>query len=285
MHFTYAEAVDSKTLKQGDLLIRTPELVAVLEEFHAYFAKEHYTHFLVLTQSCDLQQRPKTKSRYITLSAVRPLTTLINRFVDDLPTTTKFQGEIYCSDSNKSKLTDQIRKVLDNTYPGYFFLKAEPELELKHDSCAFLELSVPIRSDLHYETCTAAKRLELSGDFRAKLGWLVGDLFSRVGTKDYAPGVGFDKRRFDAFLEETIKSHVYLVPSKQFARFTANAKEAESVDEIFGKIEADLAKEKQEKAKNLVTQIARTTPLENSQRTELAEALLAYSGLNAFFSG
>lgn len=208
MHFTYTEDVDSKTLKQGDLLIRTPELVSVLKEFHAYFAKDHYTHFLVLTQSCDLQQRPKTKSSYITLSAVQPLSNLISRFVEDLPNTTKFQNEIYCSSSNKGKLVDQIRKVLDNTYPGYFFLKAEPERDLKHDSCAFLELSVPIRSDRHYETCTAAKRLELSEEFRAKLGWLVGDLFSRVGTKDYAPGVGMDKTRFTAFLEETIKSYV-----------------------------------------------------------------------------
>ncbi|WP_374690704.1 hypothetical protein [Accumulibacter sp.] len=210
---------------------------------------------------------------------------LINRFVDELPATTRFNEDIYCSDSNKGKLTDQIRKLLDNTCPGYFFLKAEPERELKHDSCAFLELSFPIRSDMHYATCTAAKRLELSEGFRAKLGWLVGDLYSRVGTPDYAPGAGMDKKLFDELIEETIKSHVKLVPSNVFSRFKANAESATTFDELKAKVDAELAKRRKDKAKSLVSQIARTIPLNNTQEDELAAALLAYHGLSSFFSG
>jgi len=57
--------------------------------------------------------------------------------------------------------------------------------KLVEDCCAILSLTIAVKSSVHYETCLKAKVLELDQAFQAKLGWLVGQLYSRVGTTDW----------------------------------------------------------------------------------------------------
>jgi hypothetical protein len=75
-------------------------------------------------------------------------------------------------------------------------------LELHEPCCAFLRLSIAIRSE-HYEKCLKAKFLELTEEFRAKLGWAVGNLFSRIGTRDWVPTV-MQEPDFENFIEEIL---------------------------------------------------------------------------------
>jgi hypothetical protein len=86
----------------------------------------------------------------------------------------------------KNKLTEFMNRLLNNNEPGFFFLDAEGT-KLANDSVAFLNLSIAIKSDLHLQTCVEAKILQLTDTFQAKLGWLVGQLYSRVGTQDMEP--------------------------------------------------------------------------------------------------
>jgi hypothetical protein len=44
-----------------------------------------------------------------------------------------------------------------------------------------------IKAELHFQTCLDAKILQLNDTFQAKLGWLVGQMYSRVGTRDWEP--------------------------------------------------------------------------------------------------
>jgi len=85
-----------------------------------------------------------------------------------------------------------MQRLLNNNEPGYFYLDAEGA-ELGVDCVALLNLSIAIKSDLHLRTCTAAKMLQLTDTFQAKLGWLVGQLYSRVGTQDMDPDRGAKK--------------------------------------------------------------------------------------------
>lgn len=64
---------------------------------------------------------------------------------------------------------------------------------LGRDCVALLNLSIAIKSDLHLEKCTKAKVLQLTDTFQAKLGWLVGQLYSRVGTQDMDPDIANKK--------------------------------------------------------------------------------------------
>jgi hypothetical protein len=76
-------------------------------------------------------------------------------------------------------------RLINNNEPNYFYLEASGELT--SDSVAFLRLSIALKADVHYDTCLNAKILQLTDMFQAKLGWLVGQLYSRVGTEDWEP--------------------------------------------------------------------------------------------------
>ncbi len=88
MDFIFAppEQTEKDCLVQGDLLVRNAGLQSVLAQAHGYYATApDYNYFLVLTQSCDLVRRPtKPKARYITLAAVRPLSLVIERFLEKI---------------------------------------------------------------------------------------------------------------------------------------------------------------------------------------------------------
>jgi hypothetical protein len=196
-HFTYKASIAS-SLEQGDLLARTPELEAALQSVHRHYVKPDYQHFLVLSQTCDLVQRDgrqTCKAPYVSLAAVRPLHVVLQRELASNQQDTFERRLGACSDSKRQKLVDFMRKLLNNNHGEYFYLEAEPGLGFSDACCAFLRLSVALRAADHYQTLLAARRLALAEVFQAKLGWLVGNLYSRVGTPDWVP----DSLTKDAF--------------------------------------------------------------------------------------
>ena len=185
MKFIFAEKVNRQELLQGDLLVRNDVLRSVLSHAHPYYANERdYTHFLVLTQSCDLVRRNgRPRSRYITLAAARPVTLVIDRFLErgikyniDFPVT-------ICKKAKELQAKQLLERLVHNTEDNFFFLKADSHPELVEDLCVFLALSVAVRAD-HYDECLAAKIGQMDLIFAAKVGWLTGNLYSRIGTPD-----------------------------------------------------------------------------------------------------
>lgn len=171
-------------LRQGDLLVKNATLSQAISKAHSYYADaEDYTHFIVLTQSCDLVKRKNSapKARYITLAAVRPLEVLVRRYIekyrfpdDDMPVD-------ICDRSSEYLVRQALERLLHQTEPGYFLIKSGSHPNIQSDLCAFLALSIPLRFD-HYESCVNAKIAELDDVFQAKIGELTGNLYSRVGT-------------------------------------------------------------------------------------------------------
>ena len=51
--------------------------------------------------------------------------------------------------------------------------------------CAVLALPISFKKE-HYDTLLAAKVIGIEDSFQAKLGWLIGKLYSRVGTRDFS---------------------------------------------------------------------------------------------------
>lgn len=188
MHFTYEEEkFDPTQLCQGDVLRRTPEVDALLSQVHNhFFLKSNYLHFMVLTQTCDLVVRADKgdmKARYIALAPVRSLESVLNREVKSQALSV--EGELpVLTDKGKTKLTEFLTRIYNNNEPNYFFLESAGT-SLATDCCASLDLSIAIRTGEHYPTCLGAKILQLNDTFQAKLGWLVGQLYSRVGTDDW----------------------------------------------------------------------------------------------------
>lgn len=183
----FSPEINRTSLLQGDLLVRNEHLCASLRDGHSYYAKaSDYTHFLVLTQSCDLVRRGKKpcKARYITLAAARPLQTVVDRFLESrVLDSDKLSFRLF-EKSDENVARQFIERIVHHTEEGYFFIPKSGSHTIARDLCVFLPLSIAIRSQDHYEACLSAKVAQLTDVFQAKVGWLTGNQYSRVGTPD-----------------------------------------------------------------------------------------------------
>jgi len=189
MHFTYSDNDQlSPDLLQGDIICRTPEVEQILQEVHPhYFHRKDNKYFIVLTQDCDLVRRTATgcDARYISLAPIRPVEAIFERqlqqYIED-----GFAPELpVCTENNQARFRNFLERLLNNNEASYFYLRREPSKNFPEDCCALLALSIAVKANLHYQTLRNAKLIELEGTFRAKLGWLVGQLYARIGTEDW----------------------------------------------------------------------------------------------------
>jgi len=75
---------------------------------------------------------------------------------------------------------------------------------VKVDLCAFLLLSIALRAE-HYGALLEAKIAQLDDIFAAKLGWLTGNLYSRVGTPDIEDSLKDDAPKYkESFYHEVL---------------------------------------------------------------------------------
>ncbi|SJM93913.1 conserved hypothetical protein [Crenothrix polyspora] len=173
---------------QGDVLERTQEINKLLQKIHPHFYDNSKNlFFMVLTQSCDLVKRgkgEKCKAPYITIVPVRSLDLVFSKHLSQLGCSNVEAELPVMTNKSKGKASEFLQRLFNNNEPGYFFLESE-STPLSEDCVAFLNLSIAIKADIHYDKCLAAKVLELNDTFQAKLGWLVGQMYSRVGTPDW----------------------------------------------------------------------------------------------------
>lgn len=198
IHFTYKPEPDMETLCQGDVLEITEELSMVLKNVHPYFLNGQYKFFMVLSQSCDLVRRngKSCKTPYITLAAVRSYSDFLEKMFLKGKYAEKVDELLLMDEKNKDRAYQLVERVYNNTEPEYFFLYKEEALEFPESMVAYLKVSIALKSNEHYNKCLNAKKIELTDEFKAKLGWLVGNMYSRVGTADWG-GVMSDQSRKD----------------------------------------------------------------------------------------
>jgi hypothetical protein len=207
-HFTYC-APEGNDLRQGDILLKTNAISEILKEVHPHYQKkDDYTHFIVLTQSCDLVRRDDKlcKAKYISIATIRPFQLVLEREIAKHQD--KFASDAgVCSVKFKSLLEQFVKRILNNNEPEYFYLEQEPIFQIYEPSCAFLRLSIALRAD-HYGCLFDARTLSLRDIFQAKLGWLIGNIYSRIGTEDWVPDYvsqeDFDKKT-NQILEEVVQ--------------------------------------------------------------------------------
>ncbi len=214
MHFTYKQCEGD--LRQGDLLRITEPLRTMLADVHPYYARHpDYKALMVLTQSCDLVRRDKApcKSPYINLCAVRPLETAVRRELTKFQRSHFMKTHAVCEAKHKMWGEDFLVKLFNNNLPDYFYLHEDQEAGVKEELVAFLQLAVAIKSD-HYDVCLAARYAQLKEVFQAKLGWLVGHVYSRVATADWTP----DNCGQDEF-DQLVKDELGACPSNVRSSF------------------------------------------------------------------
>lgn len=177
--------LNKSSLTQGDIIEKTPEVVERIAQAHQYYANaDHYTHFVILTQSCDLVRRQgKFKAPYITIAAAKPFRFTVGDFLERQLKSIDGAEFSYHSISVLGQAKQMLERHLNNTEPDFFFLPQSGNSNLPEDLVVFLRLTVALRQE-HYETLANAKIAELDDVFQAKLGWLKGNIYSRVATPD-----------------------------------------------------------------------------------------------------
>lgn len=215
VHFTYAAEADMTTLCQGDILSVTEDLRNVLEEVHPYFLGEQYKYFMVLSQSCDLVRRNKSgcKTAYITLAAVRSYDDLLKREFIKSRYAEEIGGILLMDSKNQTRAYQFIERLYNNTESEYFFLYKDDRLNFPESMVASLKVSIALKSSLHYDVCLKAKIMELNEAFKAKLGWLVGNMYSRVGTADWENIMAPSERT--RMLNDELTSHCVIGTKEQ----------------------------------------------------------------------
>lgn len=206
-HYVYVDQPSKDRLCQGDVLRRDRELVGILAKYHRHYAEQSsYRYFLVLTQSCDLVRRGSDppSAHYLTIAAVRSVDDAIRQKARQLQDW--WQEPVKLVSSRVfNELVLFTESLLDNNQPNYFYLHEDDASEMSGSNCAFLALSVALRIE-HYDKCLAAKIAQLKEPFQAKLGWLVGNMYSRVGTQEWDEhyGHGAARKAASALLQEII---------------------------------------------------------------------------------
>ncbi|MCW3502071.1 hypothetical protein [Burkholderia cenocepacia] len=224
VHWTYKEK-STEDLEQGDLLEKTAYILDnVLAPFHPYYAKHpDNIYFIVLTQSCDLVRRGgECKSEYLALAPVRPLRVILEREFASQIRNVGASSTAYAAMSTKTRYQDFLAKVFNNNYPKYFFLQSQPDRGLAEDMCAVLPLSISIKAE-HYDECIKARRLQLDDAFQAKLGYLIGQQYAKVGTRDW------DENAISEKVDDIIKKTAVWVPDADMGAL------ADSIAEFQGK--------------------------------------------------
>jgi hypothetical protein len=108
-----------------------------------------------------------------------------------------------CSKNNEQWVRDFLIKLFNNNISEFFYLAEDSEFDLDKPYAAFLKLAIPIKVK-HYKKCIEARIAQLKEIFQAKLGWLIGNIYSRVGTPDWVP-VQTTQENFDNRVEDTLK--------------------------------------------------------------------------------
>jgi len=186
MPVAYFEPIDRSELMQGDVLQRTPELNAILQTVHPHYNDLKNRYFMVITQSCDLVERKSgyAKAPYIALAPVRSIDLVIDKYIVDFQKSGINTEVPIIREKFRNKLSEALERLFNNNDPHYFYLDAT-NTGLSVDCATFLRLSISVKTPLHFDTCRSAKILQLTPGFQAKLGWLVGQLYSRVATDDW----------------------------------------------------------------------------------------------------
>lgn len=212
IHWTYEEIKDKeRDLFQGDILVLTNELKDLLTTVHKHFTDPKYLGFVITTQSCDLVLRKnKCKANHINLSVIKSLENTLEDLLDQY--CQKVCKGIYTKES-KQEAKRLIERILNQNEEklGLFYLHPDTSVEIGESSVAVLRINIALRSE-HYKILQDARKGRLKSEFRNKLGWLVGNLYSRAATTDWYENNQSDQ--LESLIEQLLNNAVSYWPSQ-----------------------------------------------------------------------
>lgn len=184
-HWTYEGFTAGDDLLQGDILEPIEALRSVFQRVHPHFLDPKYTAFMLATQSCDMAMRGgRCGTKYLSIAVVRPLEAVLHDLLSHV--CGHVADGVYLQETKGeahrllTRLFNQNEQAL-----GLFYLHPDLDAGIAVASVALLRVTVTLRVE-HYPVLRQARRGRLGAEFRDKLGWLIGNLYSRIGTQDWS---------------------------------------------------------------------------------------------------
>ena len=184
-HWTYRAIEPGDGLFQGDIIAREP-LQELLRGIHAHFCDPKYLAFIVVTQTCDLVLRNgRCKTQYIGLAVVRTLSSILPEVLEAI--CRPLSPGVF-SEESRVEAEKFLHRVLNQNEQAYGLVYIHPDgdLGIGEPAVALLRINISLRSKEHYELLRKSRVGRLDTEYRNKMGWLTGNLYSRVDTTDRA---------------------------------------------------------------------------------------------------
>lgn len=184
-HWTYQDCADDPSLNQGDFLFPTPKLQKIFEEVHPHFMDPKYMGFLVTTQTCDVIRRRDNppKAPYISVAVVRPLASVLYDLFSHVGKSIATGVFLKSSRQQCADLCERIYNQNEQSL-GLFYLHPDADVGIGVPSVAMLRVTVALKP-IHYSVLVDARRGRLLPEFQSKLGWMIGNLYSRAAVTDW----------------------------------------------------------------------------------------------------
>lgn len=200
LHWTYEDVPESSALEQGDILRPTDQLREVFSMVHPHFCDDKYLGFIVATQSCDLVPRGGfPKAAYVNISTIRPLSQVIHKLIEHVAVPIGPQAFRSSAKGDVRRLLERLLNQNEQAL-GLFFLYPDADAGVAELSVAVLRVSIAVRRE-HYRVLQESRVGRLRPEFQAKLGWLIGNLYGRPATPDWADTVE-GKKRFNEIVKQ-----------------------------------------------------------------------------------
>ncbi len=182
---------EKESLLQGDLIEIKGEFLEKFKEFYPGISHTEGNHgyALVLTQSCDLARRVVRKQlqepacHHILVCIVRPVSSVFKSELKFRRFKTAENGFTYLEQSAYEALQLSLSRLINNSESTNLFFLPKTAL-LKEEMVAVLSVSFPFRCSSVYQSMIDARVATLKPEFRAKIGYMLADLYGRVATSD-----------------------------------------------------------------------------------------------------
>ena len=189
-YYLYQEIEDKcEDLQQGDILEPTEDIRNILFKSYPSLREKKIVALIVITQSCDLARREehenRCKAEYINLAIVQRIEHVFLSLVDKLCHKHRLRHGYY-SATGKNSAIELIGRICNqNEWSiGLFYLHPDASAGVAYRSVALLQAIYPVFAD-HYNMLVDVRGGRLAAPFQNRLGWLVGNLYSRVATVDF----------------------------------------------------------------------------------------------------
>jgi hypothetical protein len=130
-----------------------------------------------------VRRKGEFNAPYVTIAAAKPFSGVVSEYLSKQSRPIKNAHFNFFTKGSLSKTRQLLERYLNNTEPEHFFLPRAGNEKLPEDLLVHLRLSIALRKD-HYDVLARSKIAELQDIFQAKLGWLKGNIYSRVATPD-----------------------------------------------------------------------------------------------------